>query len=177
MKPLLTISLLFLLSVLLCACPFSSVYQLDESPSVNIDEALVGKWATFVENQLTHEVEPVKLILSKKNDTEYNIAFLGFSKQLRKFQTPNTDSVMATGFLSDVNGRRFINISLKAQVFIAEVRYKDDKLSVLPLSEHFTARMIRSNDILRKAVEIHYKVNTRPMIDYDFALKEMTRVN
>lgn len=177
MKALVNTALLFLLSCLLMGCPYSSVYQLDESPSLNVDEALVGKWATFMENQLTHQTEPVKLILSKKSEREYNIAFLGFSHQLRAFHTPHSDSVLATGFLSDVDGHLFMNISLKSQIYIAELRYKEDKLSVLPLAEHFTAKMIRSNEVLRKAIEIHYKTRTQPMIDNDFALREMIRVN
>jgi hypothetical protein len=40
------ISLAFLLITTLCACPYNSAYQLDDEPQQNIDESLLGKWAT-----------------------------------------------------------------------------------------------------------------------------------
>jgi len=167
----------FLVSTLLCACPYSSVYQLDDTPTVYVDEGLVGKWATFVTPPNGSRPEPVKMILNRKSDFEYDIAFIGFVNELRPFRVVSSDSIKGTAFLSDVNGHRFLNINIKSQVYIAELKIKDDKLSVLPLSEHFTSKLIRNNTALRNSVDVHYKVNVHPMVDQDFCLLDMTRVN
>jgi len=167
----------FLICLLLCGCPYSSVYQLDDSPSVYVDEGLVGKWATYVTPPNGGRPEPVKMILNRRSDFEYDIAFIGFINELKSFRVVSSDSIKGTAFLSDVSGRRFLNIIIRSQVYIAELKIKDDKLSVLPLSEHFTAKLIRNNTALRNSVDVHYKVNARPMLDQEFCLLDMTRVN
>jgi hypothetical protein len=153
------------------------VYKLDDSPVINVDESLLGKWATYVKKPDTDKEEPVKLILSRKSDTEYNIAFIGFLNELRPFHIVTADSIKGTAFMSTVGDNQFLNISIKSQVFIAELKVKDDKLSLLPLSEHFTAKLIQNNVTLRKSLEIHYKTRVHPMFDDDFCLKDMLRVN
>lgn len=177
MKALYHISLFILVGVLLCGCPYSSVYQLDDSPSVYVDEGLIGKWATFVTAPNGSRPEPVKMILNRKSDFEYDIIFIGFVNELKPFRVLSSDSVKGTAFLSDISGRRFLNINVKSQVYIAELKYKDDKLSVLPLSEHFTSKMIRNNSSLRNSVDIHYKLNVHPNVEKEFCLMNMTRVN
>ncbi|MBK7433091.1 MAG: hypothetical protein IPI66_03755 [Chitinophagaceae bacterium] len=167
----------FLLSTVLCACPFSSVYQLEDEPSAYVEDQLLGKWAAFMNSPSGNKPEPVKMILSKKSDMEYEIDLIGFVHELRSFRVSNTDTLKGTAFLSYIDGRKFFNIHIRSQVYIAELRIKDDKLSLLPLSEHFTAKMIRNNSALRKSVEIHYKTRVMPMLDDDFCIKDMIRVN
>ena len=162
---------------MLSACPFSSVYKLDDAPGIYIEDTLLGKWAAFVKKPDTDKQEPVKLILSKRSDTEYNIAFIGFLNELRPFRVVTTDSIKGTAFMSIVDGRQFLNINIKSQTYIAELKLKDDNLSLLPLAEHFTAKMIQNNTALRNSVEIHYKTRVHPMLDEDFCLKDMVRVN
>ena len=70
MKKLLEISLLFFLSVTLCACPYSSAYYLDETPNIYVEDALVGKWIAFVKKPNSTREEAVYCNLEKKNDTE-----------------------------------------------------------------------------------------------------------
>lgn len=177
MKGILYIAGLFLLSTMLCACPFSSPYKLDDTPSLYVEEVLLGKWATYVKKPNSDKEEPVKVILSKKTDTEYNIVLIGFIKELRPFKIATADSVVGTAFMSTVGGKQFLNISIKSQTYIAELQLKDDKLSILPLVEHFTSKLILNNDALRSSVEFHYKTRVHPMVDADFCLKEMVRVN
>ena len=177
MKPLINISFLLVISFLLCGCPFSSVYKLDETPYINVEEGLLGKWATYVKRPGTEKEEPVKLILSRRSDTEYNIAFIGFIYELRPYNIVTSDSIKGTAFMSTIDGRQFLNISIKSQIFIAELKVKDDKISLLPLSEHFTAKFIQNNEALRKSIEVHYKTRVHPMLDEDFCLKDMVRVN
>jgi hypothetical protein len=176
MKTTFTISLLFFLCVLLCSCPYSSSYQLDESPSIYVEEEILGSWATFVKKPNGKE-EPVKLILSKKNDTEYNIAFTGYLNELKPFKILVKDSVNGTAFMSTAAGRQFLNISIKGANYIAELKFKDGLLSLLPLIEHFTSKMILNNTELRNSVEFHYKTRVHAMYDDDFCLREMVKVN
>ncbi len=176
MKTIFTISLLFFLSVLLCSCPYSSPYKLDESPSIYVEDDLLGSWATFVKKPNGKE-EPVKLILTKKNDTEYNIAFTGYLNELKPFKVLVKDSVNGTAFMSTVAGRQFLNITIKGTNYIAELKLKDGMLSLLPLIEHFTSKMIFNNSELRNSVEFHYKTRVHAMYDDDFCLKEMVKVN
>ncbi len=175
-KTIFIILTLFFLSVLLCSCPYSSPYQLDENPTIYVEDDLLGSWATFVKKPNGRE-EPVKLILSKKNETEYNIAFTGKIDELRAFKLVLKDSVSGTAFMSTVIGKQFLNISIKGSNYIAELKIKDGSLSLLPLVEHFTGKMIQNNAELRKCVELHYKTRVHALYDDDFCLKDMVKVN
>jgi len=177
MKTVYTILLLFTLAAVLCACPYSSPYKLDDVPSLNVDDALLGKWATFVKRPNTDQDEPVKLILSKKNETEYNIALIGYLEDLRPFHVVTADSVLGTAFMSAVGGRQFLNINIKSKFYIAELKFENERLSVLPMVEHFTSKMIFNNSALRTSLEFHYKTRVHPMFDEEFCLKDMVRVN
>ena len=142
-----------------------------------MEDDLLGSWATFVKKPVTGKDEPVKLILSKKNDTEYNIAFTGKLDELRPFKLIAKDSIRGTAFMSTVAGRQFLNISIKGTNYIAELKLKDGALSLLPLVEHFTGKIIQNNSELRNCVEFHYKTRVHALYDDDFCLKDMVRVN
>lgn len=171
------ISILFFLSTLLCSCPYSSPYQLDDTPNIYIEDALLGNWAVFVTKPVTGKQEPVKMILSKKNDTEYNIVFTGKINELKPFNVIKSDSISGTAFMSTVVGKQLLNISIKGATYIVELRFTDNKLSLLPLVEHFTAKMVQSNAALRTCLEFHYKTRVHALYDEDFCLKEMVKVN
>ena len=177
MKTIFTIPLFFLLSALLCSCPYSSPYQLDENPNIYVEDDLLGSWATFVKKPVSGKEEPVKLILSKKSETEYNIAFTGKLDELKPFKLVYKDSVSGTAFMSTVAGKQFLNITIKGTNYIAELKLKDGVLSLLPLVEHFTGKLIQNNSDLRSCVEFHYKSRVHAMYDDDFCLKGMVRVN
>ena len=177
MKTFFTISLLFSLAVLLCACPYSSPYQLDDTSNIYVEDDLLGSWATFVKKPVSGKDEPVKLILSKKNETEYNIAFTGYLNELKPFKVVDKDSISGTAFMSTVAGKQFLNISIKGSIYIVELKLKDGSLSLLPLVEHFTGKMIKNNAELRACVELHYKTRVHALYDDDFCLKDMVKVN
>jgi len=162
---------------MLCSCPYSSIYKLDDNPTIYVEDILLGKWATFVKKPDSDKEEPVKLILSRKTETEYNIALIGFTDELRPFHVVTKDSVLGTAFMSTVGGKQFFNIDIKSNIYIAELRLEGDKLSLLPLVEHFTSKMIFNNTALRNSVEFHYKTRVHPMFDEDFCLKNMVKVN
>lgn len=177
MRILLQTALLFLLSVLLCACPYSSPYLLDENPTIYVEDELIGSWATLVKKPVSGKQEIVRLILSKRSDTEYNIAFTGKLDELKPFKLLLRDSVNGTAFMSTVAGNQFLNISIKGANYIAELKFKNGKLSLLPLAEHFTSKLVQNNSELRNCLEFHYKTRVHPIYDDDFCLMEMIKVN
>lgn len=169
---LLLLPALFILS----ACPYSSSYKLDEEPGINTDDALLGNWATMMTTEKGKQL-PVKMIVRKKNDTEYNIVFTGYIADLRPYRVMENDSIKGTAFMSNVADLQFLNIEVKGQTYIAEALFKDNKLSILPLAEKFTAKYIKSSAELRLAVEVHLKNRASPIYDEPFCLKDMVRVN
>ena len=177
MKKVFEISLLFFLSATLCSCPYSSAYNLDEEPGIYVEDALLGNWMAYIKNPGSNREEPITLLLSKRTDTEYNIAFTGNLNDLRPFYFISNDSITGTAFMSTVVGKQFLNIKLNSRIYIAELRLKDDKLSLLPLAEHFTGKMIFNSEALRNSVDFHYKTRVHPILDDDFCLRDMVKVN
>jgi hypothetical protein len=177
MKRLFEISLLFFLCVSLCSCPYSSAYYLDETSGVYVEDALLGKWITFIKKPGSSREEEIYLTLTKKTDTEYNISFTGDLNDLRPYHVLISDSLTGTAFMSLVDDRQFFNIKLNSRVYIAELILKDDKLSLLPLAESFTAKMIFNSAALRKSVEVHYKTRVHPLLDDEFCLRDMVKLN
>lgn len=162
--------------ICLTGCPYSSVYKLDANPSQPVNEAYLGKWATLINNNTAYG-EPVKLILTKKTDTEYNVAFTGEVKELLKYRISLTDTLKGIGFLSKIDQWEFLNFEIKGVVFIAQILYDNNKLSLLPMAESFTNKYIGSGEQLRVALGFHMKTRLYPRYADDFCLRNMVRVN
>ena len=177
MKKLFEISLLFFLCLTLCACPYSSAYYLDETSGMNVQDALLGKWTTYMKKPGSSGEEEIYLSLSKKTDTEYHISITGNLNELRPYRVLISDSLTGTAFMSLVDTRQFLNININSRIYIAELKLKDDKLSLLPLAENFTGKMVRNTADLRKSVEVHYKTRVHPLLDDDFCLRNMVKLN
>ena len=171
-----SVFLLLSIALILCGCPFSSTYKLDSESSIPVDESLLGKWACMVENSSGNE-QPVKMIIGRKNETEYNIDFTGDLKDLWRFRVVENDTIKGSAFMSMVNDRPFLNIEVRGQTYLVAVDQKDGKLSLLPLTDGFTSKYIKSNEVLRKAVEVHLHTWSFPHYDDQFCLKGMVRVN
>jgi hypothetical protein len=177
MKKLFEISLLFFLSITLCACPYSSAYTLDETPTIYVEDALLGKWMAFVKKPGGTEDEAVYIELQKKTETEYDISFSGNLDELRPYRYITSDSLAGTAFMSTVGTRQFFNVKLNSRVYIAELILKNGNLSLLPLAEHFTGKMIFNSNELRMSVDVHYKTRVHPILDDEFCLRDMVKVN
>lgn len=177
MKKIGEISLFFLLITSLCSCPYSSPYSLDTEPGIYVEDALLGSWITMVNKKNSSRQEAVYLTLAKRTDTEYNIAFSGYLDDLKPYKITSSDSLKGTAFMSTVGGRQFLNININSRVYISELRLKADRLSLLPLVEHFTSKMIFSSSALRSSVDFHYKTRVHPMFDEDFCLWDMIKIN
>ncbi len=163
------------LSLILCACPFSSVYKLDKDPALPVDESLVGKWSAMIANK-KGKPQPVKLTLDKKNDSEYNVQLMGNFYDLRSYRITKNDSIRGSAYLSMVEDRPFLNVDIKGQTYIVAVAYKNDTLSLFPLADGFTAKYIKSNTDLRRALEVHLKTRIFPKYDDQFCLRQMLRI-
>ncbi len=177
MKRIFEILLLFFLSVSLCSCPYSSAYNLDEVPTIYVEDNLLGNWITLIKSPGSNQEKTIKLILSKRTDTEYNISFTGDLEALRPYNIIRSDSITGTAFMSIVGTNQFLNINIYAKIYIVQLKLKDDKLSILPLAEHFTGKMILNSNALRNSVEFHYKTRVHPILDDDFCLHEMIKMN
>lgn len=177
MKKVFEISLLILLCFSLCACPYSSAYYLDEVPAIYVEDALIGKWITVLRTPGSSGPETINLIFSKRTDTEYNISFTGDLESLKPFNVVQSDSISGTAFMSTVGGNQFLNIKIYARVYIAELKLNDNKLSLLPLAEHFTGKIILNSAALRNSVNFHYKTRIHPILDDDFCLRDMVKEN
>ena len=177
MKVFLSIPLLLLTAIVLCGCPFSSAYKLDDVPNQPIDEALIGKWAVYVKKPNKEKEEAVKLNISKLNDMEYSIGISGYIDELHPYMNFVNDSISGSAYLSTAINKTFLNLLIKDRIYIVEVKNEQGHLSFLPLSEHFTSKLVRNCAALRTAIEFHYKTRVRAMYDDEFCLKEMVKVN
>lgn len=166
----------YLLLITLCGCPYSSSYKLDNEPAFPVDSSILGSWATIINNNAGKAL-PLKLTITARTDNEYNLWFTGNIRDLKKFGFVKDDTLKCTGFISEVASRQFINIQAKGQYYIAEFIFQDDKVSILPLCEHFTNRIIKSGSQLRLGVVQHFQTRLYPLYDDEFCLKNLTRVN
>lgn len=180
MKTLLYTTLSLSLCIVLWGCPYDSPYGIDAEPQQYIDEALLGKWAAFVqrpsfENEYTES--PVKIIFDKKTDREYGVYITGYIDELKRFRVIDNDTIKGSAYLSVVDQRQFLNTFIKGKMYIAEIKRDDHSLSILTLAEQFTNKYIKSSKELRLAVSVHYKSRVVPKYDEWFVAKNLQKVN
>ena len=181
MKPFLPFCLLLIVTVFLYGCPYDSPYNLDEAPQQNIDEELLGNWATQIakrsEGSYTSKPEIVKIIFEKRTDMDYDFAVTGQIGALKPYHVVSNDSIRGTGYLSTIAGRQFLNAYIHGKVYIAEVLKDTAGISIMPLSEYFTSKLIKNSRELRAAVEFHYRMKLTPGYDAFFCLKKLRKEN
>lgn len=161
--------------VFLYGCPYSSPYKLDAEPSVTTDDAILGNWETVITAEHSNE-QQVKMSIGKKSEMEYSVSFTGYLNDSKYPGFMKEDSVSGTAFISMVNELPFLNISINGQNFIARMIYENNKLTLLPLAEKFTAKYVKTSAELRTVVEFHFKTRLKPEYDEASSLKEMVRV-
>jgi hypothetical protein len=177
---LLTATLIIPLCILLWGCPYQSPYAIDTEAQQPIDESLLGKWAAMVHrpsDDRHYKEEPIKIILEKRTDMEYDIAITGYMEELRRTRLVSNDTIRGTAFLSVIDNRQFLNTFLYGKVYVAEVKQKDSTLDILMLAEQFTAKFVKNSTALRNAISVHYKTRSAPVYDDWFIAKNMQRVN
>lgn len=172
--------LLIFVSTFLWGCPYESAYGIDEAAQQNIDENLLGSWVAMVvkpSDDTHYKEEQVKIIFSKNTDKEYNVAIMGNLTELKKASILTRDSIKGTAYISTVSGKRFLNAFIKERMYIAEVKQEKNNLSILCLSDHFTAKYIKSSIELCKAIAVYYKTSLVTSYDDYFVLKNLQKVN
>ena len=180
MKQINHISLFFLgaviLLVTLTGCPYNSIYKIDNEPQNYTDDTYLGKWKTTIKDKdsIAHDIQ---LDITRKNDFEYTIVFTGSFYNIKAQCAPNKkDSIFSTAFMSIVGPKQILNIEANGRIYLAEFKYENDQISILPLADHFTSKFIKSNQDLKNAVTFHFKTRLFPLYDDLFCLRNMTRV-
>jgi hypothetical protein len=180
MKHLIPISFLLVMATVLSGCPYESPYNIDDAPQVPIDESLLGKWTAMVAKpgiEKHGKPGPVNLLLDKRTDMEYDVVITGDISELKPYRVLRNDSIKGTAFISTVADKRFLNAFINGRVYIAELVTQNNNVSILPLAEYFTSKLIKNCKELRAAVSFHYKVRLTPGYDRGFALNNLQKVN
>lgn len=163
------------LMIILCGCPYHSPHRLDSTPQISLDESYIGNWEGYITDETYGKRTEFKLIMSRKNEFEYNMNFVGLFGRVSKKNIPQVDTVKSTAFISLVNDRKFLNITMDSRVYLAEVTYRNDELTILPLAEEFTSFIIKTDTQLRNVLEYHLKTRLHPSFDESFCMRNMKR--
>lgn len=170
-----TYLILFSILTLLCGCPYVSSYKIDAEPQYLVEETLLGNWETIGVDEKGIK-RSLQMNVSKKNDFEYDLIFIGYQLGIPYKNKPENDTLKATAFMSVVDDRKFLNILADKSYYIAMYEYENDEISLSFLCDHFTNRIIKSDDELRKSVSFHFKTRLFPLFDESFCLKGMARI-
>ena len=161
--------------ILLCSCPYHSVHKIDTEPQLPIEESYLGNWLGSIKDETFGTTTNVKMMVSKKNEMEYNINFIGYFGRTDKKKKPIQDTIKATSYMSIINARLLMNIESNKRVYIAEFKYENDQITFLPLAENFTSFIIQSDAELRYRIGYHFKTRLKPNYDESFCLRNMRR--
>jgi len=124
------------LTFLLTACPYSTEIPIDE-PSVKIDDKLLGKWEAKNSGDYTYTV-------TKKDDFNY---------KFEKKGKTSTDASTYTGFLSVIDGVRFMNVYEDASSTKTYYLYKIEqsgsgaKVTLIPVTENIDEKFASSAEL------------------------------
>lgn len=124
------------LTLLLTACPYTSDVPIDE-PTVKIDDKLLGKWEAKNSNDYFYTV-------SKKDD---------FTYKFEKKGKTTTDVTTYTGFLSVIDGVRFMNVYDESNSTKSYYLYKIEmsgsgaKTTFIPVTENIDEKFATSAEL------------------------------
>lgn len=163
------------LIIVLCGCPYHSSHRIDSEPQIQVDETYLGNWDGFIKDETYGKETDFKMSLSRKNDYEYTINFMGYFGAVDKKNKPKIDTIKGSAFMSDVCGKQFLNVNIFCRIYIAEFIYKNDEITLLPLAEGFTSFIVRSDEELRFRIAYHYKTRLMASYDESFCMKKMKR--
>ena len=90
---------------------------------------------------------------------------------------PAEDTIRCSAYTSYVAERELLNIAVQGINYIVEISLKEDKLSLFPISEGFSSKVILSDFELREALEYHYKSHLFPSYDEPYCLRNMSKQN
>lgn len=166
----------FFIVFVLSGCPYRSIYSIDTEPQLPINESYLGTWEAMAVDANAKPVS-VRLNLTKNTDSIYNIEFSGYFGRVNKKKKPVIDTIVGSSYLSNIGSREFMNIKVRNLVFIAQVIYKNEELTLLAMAENFTNKMVKCDEQLRNALAYHFRTRLNPLYDDDFYLKNLKRVS
>jgi len=161
--------------IVLCGCPYHSVHKIDTEPQLPTEESYLGNWIGSIKDETYGYTTKIKMNVSQKNEMVYNLNFIGFFGRTDKKKKPIQDTIKTTSYMSIINTRLLMNIESNGRVYIAEFKYENDQMSLLPLAENFTNFIIQSDAELRYRIGYHYKTRLNPSYDESFCLRNMRR--
>jgi hypothetical protein len=124
------------LAMLLTACPYGSDVSID-APTVKVDDKLLGKWEAKNSTDYFYNV-------TKKDDFNY---------KFEKKGKTSTDVTTYTGFLTIIDGVKFMNISDDASSTKLYYLYKVEqstsgaKTTLIPVTENIDEKFTASADL------------------------------
>ncbi len=136
MKKLQFFSVLVLLSILFMGCPYSADVPIDQ-PTVKIDDKLLGKWESKSSSESTVNV-------TKLDANTYKI-----EQKTSSTATPEVYS----GYLSDVNGTKFLNVwsdgnsEKKYYLYKVELNNSATKVTLLPVTDNIEEKFTTSQEL------------------------------
>ncbi|MGE0637916.1 MAG: hypothetical protein AB7G44_04150 [Bacteroidia bacterium] len=161
MKNLLSLSVLAFAIILFSGCPYSAEVAIDQ-PSVKIDEKLLGTWESKSSSDYTYTV-------SKVDDKTY---------RFEKKTISSGDIIYYKGFLSEIDGKRFMNIYEEGSVtntyyfYKVEVSGSGAKTTLTPVTENITEMFTTS-----AALKDFFKKNMANSYFFDKDADEYIRVD
>jgi len=161
--------------IVLCGCPYHSVHKIDTEPQLPVEESYFGNWLGSIKDETFGNTTNIKMMVSKKNEMEYNLNFIGYFGRTDKKKRPLQDTIKASSYMSVINTRLFMNIESNGRVYIAEFKYENDQITLMPLAESFTSFIVRADAELRYRIAYHYKTRLNPSYDESFCLRNMRR--
>jgi len=161
--------------IILCGCPYHSIHKIDTEPQLPTEESYLGNWIGSIKDETYGYTTKIKMNVSQKNEMVYNLNFIGFFGRTDKKKKPIQDTIKTTSYMSIINTRLLMNIESNGRVYIAEFKYENDQISLLPLAENFTNFIIQSDGELRYRIGYHFKTRLNPSYDESFCLRNMRR--
>ncbi len=125
------------LTLLLTACPYGSDVPIDQA-NVKIDEKLLGKWEAKSSNDYYYNV-------TKKDDFNYKFE--------KKSKNPSDAPTVYNGFLSIIDGVKFMNVSDESSSTKLYYLYKIEqsasgaKTTLIPITENIDEKFTTSADL------------------------------
>ena len=136
MKRSLYIVMFLITGILFAGCPYSAEIALDERPNIPVDKAMLGKWELRSSSDYTY-------IITAKNDFVYSIT--------KKSASDGSETVYE-GFLSDINGKKFLNVfesgsTTPTYYFYLFTQSGNDRLKLEPVTENIDETFTNSRDM------------------------------
>lgn len=180
------------LIILLYACPFESKVPLAAAPAEPVDTSLVGYWYGIIKD-FSDMFGIEALDITKESDSVYAITRYG--KAIKgDFIMP--DTAYFTGYISYVDGKRFMNVEgnilhviprrkKKPEIknvkiyYLAAIEIRDDTLNVKTITEEFSTRKIFNSPEELKQYVADQMVQQKKIYDdqYSLSYRKIPRPN